>query len=147
MAGGISQTRNIGELISARQNLPAQSFSGAGSVNGGNIDRQTLNEPQSCVLHLMAGAVSGAPTSFTLSAQLQSAPDNGAGAPGTYANYGAAATNITAASTEVSQNIDLSGANRWIRVVVTPAFVGGTSPTVLAAAEVIFGGEQELPSL
>jgi hypothetical protein len=146
MAGGISQTKDIGELLSVRQTVAAQSFTGSSAVNGTAIDRYTLGDPQSCVLHTMGGALSGAPSSFTLTPQLQSAPDNGSGAPGTWAAYGSAGTALTAASTEMSQSIDLNGANRWIRAVLTPAFVGGTSPAFLASAVIVFGGAQELPA-
>lgn len=141
MSGGISGTRNIGEQLAAVTSVAAQSISGSSAVNGTGIDRYAHNDAGSCVLHAAVGAVSGAPTSFTLTVQLQHAPDNS-----TWSNYGSS-FQIAAASTDGSLNIDLSGAAEYVRAVVTPAFTGGTSPSLLAYADIIFGGEQELPAV
>jgi hypothetical protein len=141
MAGGLSSTRNIGEMIATVTSVAPQSFSGSSAVNGTGIDRYAHNDPQSCVLHLSTGALSGAPSSFSLTAQLQHAPDDA-----TWTNFGGTVA-VTAAATDASLNLDLSGAAEYVRVVVTPAFVGGASPAVLAQADLIFGGEQELPAV
>lgn len=141
MAGGLSISRNIGEMLAVVTAVVPQSFSGSSAVDGTGIDRYAHNDPQSCVLHCGTGAVSGAPSSFSLTVQLQHAPDDS-----TWANYGSSFT-VAVASSDGSQNIDLSGANEYVRAVVTPAFVGGTSPSVLAFADIIFGGEQELLSI
>ncbi len=141
MSGGISSQRNIGELLAVVTAVPPQSFSGSGAVNGTGIDRYAHNNAASCVVHLSSGAVSGAPTSFTLTAQLEHAPDNA-----TWSTFGAS-FDVTAAGADASQNVDLSGASEYLRVVVTPAFTGGTSPAVLGQADLILGGEQELPAV
>jgi hypothetical protein len=51
---------------------------------------------------------------------------------------------LTAANTDISVPIDLSSAFRFLRVVATVAFTGGTSPTVTIAADIIMGGETHL---
>lgn len=140
MASGISASRNIGELLAVATSVPPQSFSGSAAVDGTSIDRFAHNDPQSCVLQLASGAVSGAPTSFSLSAQLQHSPDNS-----TWSNFGSA-IQVTAADADASANVDLSGAAEYLRAVVTPSFTGGTSPSVLGQADIVLGGEQELPA-
>lgn len=149
MAGGISTDRDIGELLSVRAvsgGVAPQSLSGSTVVSGGAVDRYTLNDPQSCVLHVAGGVVTGAPTSATVEAILRHAPDNGSGSPGSWANYASATIDVTSGAAEASVNVDLSGANRWIDTTLTPAFTGGTSPTAPAQATVVFGGGQELPA-
>jgi hypothetical protein len=140
MSGGISQTRDIAELVSVRQDVAPQSFSGSAAVSGSDIDRRALNDPQSCVMHLGAGAVTGTPTSFSLTPKLQHADDS-AGSAGTYADYQTGSA-VTTSGGETSTAIDLSGAKEWVRMVVTPSFSGGTSPTAMAAGDLVFGGGQ-----
>jgi hypothetical protein len=152
MSGGLSSVRNIGELIFAVTSVLPQS-SAAAALNGTvNIDRNAHNVPQSCQLKQVVGAIGGAPTSFTVQTKIQHAPDNGSGAPGTFADYAIAGTTqqtaaAVAANTEQALNVDLSGANRWLRTVTTIAFVGGASPTALVQSEIILGGEAELPAV
>ena len=146
MAGGISQTKNIGELLTVRQNaggVPPQTLTGSTVVSGGVVDRLTLADPLSCVLHVAGGTVTGAPTSATVTAQLQSCATSN----GTFVNVGSAVTaDVTSGGAEASVNLNLNGALEFIRTTLTPAFVSGTSPGVPASATVVFGGGQELPA-
>ena len=156
MSGGLSNMRNIGELLAAVTSVFPQS-SGATTINGAAVDRLAHSDALSCVLHQVVGAIGGAPTSFTVQTVLQHAPDNGSGAPGAFANLvesvgGLPATTqqtgvATVANTEQSLNIDLSAANRWLRAVTTITFTGGTAPTALVAADIVLGGEQENPAV
>jgi hypothetical protein len=119
----------------------------AGTINGSSIDRALHNMPQSCVLHQVAGAESGAPTTTSVQTTLQHSPDNS-----TWSNYQIGTTvqqtaALTAASTENTASIDLAGAYRFIRAVTAVAFTGGTSPAVLVAADIILGGERELAAV
>ena len=54
---------------------------------------------------------------------------------------------LTAANSENTAAIDLTGANRFIRPVTIVAFTGGTSPAIEVAAGVILGGERELAAV
>jgi hypothetical protein len=151
MSGGLSQQRNIGELIFHSTNVPPQS-SVAATVNGNNLDRQAHGMALSAQLSLAVGLITGAPTSFSVSAVLQHAPDNGSGAPGTWANAVIAGSNVgpaavIAASTEALLNVDLSSLNRWLRLVVTITFVGGTAPAASFCASIVLGGEPELQAV
>jgi len=147
MSGGISQDRNIGEQVTVRQNaggVPPQTLTGSTVVSGGVVDRRALNDPLSCVLHVAGGTVTGAPTSATVTGQLQHCATSN----GTFANYGGALTvDVTSGGAEASENIDLDGALEFVRSTLTPAFTSGTSPGVPASATVVFGGGQELPSV
>jgi hypothetical protein len=139
---GISTQRNIGELALPVMSVPPQS-SAAATVTGTWLDRTAHGSALSAVLHGMLGAVSGAPSAIDVTVQLQDATSNGgAGA----ANFGPAIT-LSAADTDGVANIDLSGAREFVAAVVTVAFTGGTSPAALVAADVVLGGEQELPAV
>jgi hypothetical protein len=105
--------------------------------------------PLSAVLQLVVGAVGGAPSAVTVQSTLQHSSDNA-----TWTNYtpdGAASaaqtSAVSAASTQTTLAVDLSGANRYLRVVTTVAFTGGTSPTALIAANLVLGGEPLVPAV
>jgi hypothetical protein len=138
---------NIGAEIDAVTSVVPQSAS-AGTINGATIDRMAHNMPLSCLLHQVAGAVSGAPSAVSVVSTLQHSPDGS-----TWAAYqpdganNAATPALTAASTENALAVDLHAANRYIRVSTVVGFTGGTSPAVLVAADVILGGEKNLPTI
>lgn len=144
----IVQSRNIGAYISAVTSVEPQSSTGA-TINGGGIDRMSHNgNPLSCVLHTIAGAISGSPTTASVQSKLQDSADGT-----TYADYQpdgantAQAAALTAQNTENSLSVDLTLARRYIRVVTVVAFTGGSSPAALVAAEVVLGGEPLYPSV
>lgn len=138
--------KNVGALIKAVTSVEPQSATA--SVNGGGIDRYLHNMPQSCDLHTIAGAVGGAPSAVSVQAKIQDSADNS-----TFADYKYDGTNVaqgtavTAANTEDNTSVDLTLARRYIRVVLTISFTGGTSPTVLVCGEAIFGGESLLAAV
>jgi hypothetical protein len=138
---------NIGALIALATSVLPQAASA--NVNGSGIDRLAHNLPLSCVVHQVVGAVTGAPSTISAAAKLQHSPDNS-----TWADYvppGAASVGqtaaLTAVSTEASVAIDLSSANRYVRAVALVSFTGGTSPTILTAVDIAFGGEPLDPAV
>ncbi len=138
--------RNIGALIVPVTSVFPESAS-AGTINGTSIDRTLHNLANSCVLHQVTGAETGAPTTASVQTKLQHSPDNS-----TWSDYqigttvqGTAA--LTVANSENTAAIDLTGAYRFIRAVTAVAFTGGTTPAVLVAAEIILGGERELAAV
>jgi hypothetical protein len=142
----LAALHNVGSYIVPVTSVFPESAA-AGTVNGASIDRALHNMPQSCVLHQVAGAESGAPTTTSVQTTLQHSPDNS-----TWSNYQIGTTvqqtaALTAASTENTASIDLAGAYRFIRAVTAVAFTGGTSPAVLVAADIILGGERELAAV
>ena len=138
--------RNIGSLVVPVTSVFPESAA-AGTINGSSIDRTLHNLPNSCVLHQVVGAESGAPTTTSVQTTLQHSPDNA-----TWSNYqiGSAVQQtaaLTAANSENTAAIDLTGAARFIRAVTAVAFTGGTSPAILVAADIILGGERELAAV
>jgi hypothetical protein len=138
---------NIGALLALATSVLPQAA--AASVNGAGVDRMAHGMPLSCVLHQVAGAESGAPTAVSVQTKLQHSADNS-----TWADYDppgsatvAQTAALAAASSENAVAIDLSSANRYVRAVTTIAFTGGTSPTILVAADIVFGGEPLLPAV
>ncbi len=138
---------NIGALLAAVTSVFPQS-SAAATVDGSSIDRDAHSMAGSCVLHQVAGALGGAPSTASVITKLQDSADNS-----TFADYKPDGVNVattvalTAADTENSVNVDLAAARRYIRAVTTVAFTGGTSPTALVAADVILGGENTAPAV
>lgn len=122
----------------------------AGTRNGTGIDRATPggNLYMGCTLSATLGATTGTPTSFTANYKLQDSADNSSFAdyvpPGGVAADAATAQN-TVASTIKEVDIDLSGARRYIRVVETIAFVGGTSPTIGTQSTLQLYGSDRTP--
>jgi hypothetical protein len=138
---------NIGAFISPVTSVFPQSSTG-GTINGSGIDRLAHNFPLSCVLHQIVGGDSGSPSAISVQSTLQHSPDDS-----TWTNYtpdGAASAAATAAVTTVNTGagvaVDLSGADRYLRVVTVVTLTGGTSPAALVAADLIFGGEPLLPA-
>ena len=67
--------RNIGALIALVPAIPPESSSG-GTINGTALDRFAHGLPNSCVLHQMVGAISGAPTATSVQTKLQHSQDD-----------------------------------------------------------------------
>lgn len=118
----------------------------AGAVIGSAIDRLGFN---SMVLVTQVGTVTGTPDSFSVPSKVTHCATEG----GTYADYqpggvaaAGATTAVTAINTQARKSIDLSQAERYIKIVTTPALVNGTSPKVNACAVVILGGAVESPA-
>jgi len=112
-----AHVHNVGSYVVPVTSVFPESAS-AGTINGASIDRALHNMPQSCVLHQVVGAESGAPTTTSVQTKLQDSPDNS-----TWNDYKAGTTTVqetaalTAANSENSAAIDLGAANRYIRAV------------------------------
>lgn len=141
----IATQRNIGAFIAVATSVLPQAASAA--VNGSSIDRVSHSMAQSCVLHTVLGADTGSPSAISVVSKIQHSPDNS-----TWTDYEpdgvtvAASAALTAIDTENGLAVDLTAADRYIRVVTTPTLTGGTSPTVQVAADVVLGGENTLPA-
>lgn len=145
--GSIVTQRDINSLLSVATSVAPQAATA--SVNGSGIDRASHSMAGCCSLHTALGAVSGAPTSFSVQSKIQHSVDNA-----TWSDYKPDGVNVaqdaaalTAASTEHQTGVDLTAADRYIRVVSTISFTGGTSPSVEVAADVILAGENTVPAV
>lgn len=111
--------------------LNPQAISGSSAVNGNAIDR--LNA-QAMNIILALGATTGTPTGTQLAVKIQHGDASNlsdAADFATVASLGSTSANFTAGDV-FGYGINLEGAKRYVRVVVTPTFTGGTAPTVLS---------------
>lgn len=109
----------------------------AGTVNGPAVARS-----RSLTVIALTGAVTGAPSSFTVSMKLQDSDD---GTSGWADLTGGALPVLSAINTLAELNLGLT-AKAFVRVVSVVAFVAGTVPTVQVAAIVVTGGHTSLPA-
>lgn len=139
--------RNVGGLVTSRTALRPQASVAAAafSLLGLGIDREAF---QSALFKAVLGAVTGAPTSFSVSTKLQDSADNS-----TFADVAVSQSNplvtiadLIAINTSGVLEVDLSGLRRYIRLVHTVTFVAGTAPTIFIADECILGGGAVLPT-
>lgn len=111
----------------------------AGAINGTAIDTEGYSD---AVAIVTVGATTGTPDSFTVAAKVQESAD---GSTGWTDVTGAAIATVTAASKtgEIAVPIaSRAAAARYIRVVVTPAFVNGSTPAVGVGAIVVLGNPE-----
>lgn len=130
--------QNSGALGVGKRAISPQTLTGTTAANGTGIDRSGYD---SVKIIGSTGAVGGTPSSFTVTFKLQDSADNS-----TFADVSGKSFTVTAADGENTLDVSLIGLNQYIRVVMTPAFVAGTSPSVLAAAAVNLGGAAVLPA-
>jgi hypothetical protein len=143
---GFAAQHNIGSYVVPVTSVFPESAA-AGTINGSSIDRSVHNMPNSCVLHQVVGAESGAPSAASVQTKLQHSPDNSTWSDYTIGTTVQETAALTAANTENTAAIDLGGAYRFIRAVAIVSFTGGTSPAILVAADIILGGERELAAV
>lgn len=124
--------------------LPTITPLSAGDENGLVIDRVNF---LSGVFGLAVGAASGTPTSFTVSVRLQTGDlSNGTDMadfiPCQQATVISSA-DLIADDTFNFTNADIIGAKKFIRAVVTVAFVAGTTPAIPVNAFLALGDPED----
>lgn len=124
--------------------LPTITPLSAGDENGLVIDRVNF---LSGVFGLAVGAASGTPTSFTVYVRLQTGDlANGSDMADFIPCQEATVTksaDLIADDTFNFTNADLVGAQKFIRAVVTVAFVGGTTPAIPVNTFIALGDNQD----
>ncbi len=110
--------------------------------NGAAIDTLGFN---SLLADVEIGAATGSPTSFTVDAKLQESTNGSSG----WADIsGASITQQTAESKSAQialEGLGVGTRKRYVRVVITTAFVGGTTPTIPVASVVELGNPYRKP--
>lgn len=120
---------------------PAAPYS-AGTTNGIVVLRLNYN---SLIVGLAVGAATGTPTSFSVTVKIQTGNEsNGSDMadlidPETGEAYTTGA--LIANNTNVYKPLLIDGAKKYIRVVQTVTFVGGTAPTIPSACAFTLGDE------
>jgi hypothetical protein len=108
---------------------------------GGAIDTKGYN---SCVFVIQNGVATGTPTSYTVDAKLQESDASGSG----FADVtGYTITQITADSKIATLRVEGLGTSRkrYLKVLVTPAMTGGSSPKALIGSVCCLGRAYKLP--
>jgi hypothetical protein len=132
-----------------------QSLTGASAVNGDGIDTALVFDVDTAMLRLRAEIASGSPSAATIAWKIQESNDNGssdayADATDNTGTVIGGTVNVKTAATDTYARIEgimlrnnsasaapYGGRKRWLRVVLTPAFTGGSTPAILAFAELI----------
>ena len=109
------------------------------AINGVEIDRRGYN---SLVVTCMTGQTDGSPSAQSHAFKVQASATSGSG----YADVSGATATITADSTGSEINLDLRNVARYLRVVVTPSFTGGSTPNIELAASYALGEAKEKPA-
>lgn len=131
---------NIGVFTREKIGISPQSLSGSSDVDGAALDRAGY---ESCVLVVQSGAATGSPTAYSIGGRLQHSDQSGSG----FVDLPSAAISALTGDNGITRvAVDLARAKQFIRAVITPAFTGGTSPSVPASATIVLGGRDELPA-
>lgn len=109
-----------------------EELSGTTAVNGDAIDCKDYDGL--IYADVIAGAATGSPTSFTATGKLQESADGSTG----WTDLSNQDTGVLSADNTA---VKLRGhrTTRYVRVVVTPAFTGGSSPTLPGVHGVVQG--------
>lgn len=132
-----------------------QSLTGSSAVNQDGLDTGQVFDADSIMLHVRAEIASGTPTTSTVAWKLQESNDNGstdayADATDNTGTVIGATLNVHTVAVDSYARIEgimlrnnsasaapYGGRKRWLRVVYTPAFSGGSSPAILVSGEYI----------
>jgi len=140
---------NAYDNIRNATSVAPQSFTGSTPATGLSVD--TLGYDNAKV-HVYGAQASGSPTAASLVAKVQESADGSTNWADALDNTGTVigftVSALQTAAAPGAARIEGLGLNRkrYLRVVVTPAFTGGTSPAILAYGEIVFGGDaQQLP--
>lgn len=108
----------------------------AGAINGDVIDTVGFGDGMAVI---STGEVTGSPDSYEVDAKLQESADGSSG-------WGDVPDGAIETITEDNKTGEIrirratrAASERYIRVVVTPAFTGGSSPTIPVSAVVMLG--------
>lgn len=138
--------RNIGGVVTAKTALRAAAQAAAASyaLEGASIDREKFD---SALFHVQSGVDEGTPTSFAVDAKLQDSANGSSWADvsTSASNPSVAITQITTENADRFLEIDLTPLRRYVRLVFTVAFSGGSSPKVALAADAVLGGAPSAP--
>jgi hypothetical protein len=137
-----------------------QSLTGASAVNGDSIDT-ALAGLESLMVHVRAEIASGTPTTSTAAWKLQESSDNSTftDAQDNTGTVIGATLNVKTVAADSYARVEgimlyngasaapFGGRKRYLRIVLTPAFSGGSSPAILAMGQFIgaIGVGQQLP--
>jgi hypothetical protein len=138
--------RSIYDNVAVLKSVAPQSDAGGSAVNGTAVDTLGYN---TAMLAFESGAVSGSPTTTSIAVKIQESADGSTNWQDAKDNTNTTiGGTVTAASTALLARIEGLGVNRkrYLRVVETTTFSGGTSPAVLVHGNIILGRGFEKPT-
>lgn len=130
------------EMILGSKLFPASSPDVTNFTASANLASIPRSNQRSAIMMLAIGSVTGAPTSFSVNAKMQTSDDNINWVdfiPGAAYQSAVATPALSAAATNSFVVVDLDGAGPYIRAVIQPTFVGGTTPSVNAFVAIALG--------
>jgi len=112
------------------------------AVEGGAIDTQGFSSAMAVVEN---GAATGTPSSYTVDGKVQTSAD---GSTGWADITGATITQMTANNKSAQIRVDglnLGTNYRYIRLLITAAMTGGSSPKAVVSGHILLGRGESLP--
>lgn len=130
--------RSLYDNVVYNASIIAQSIAGSSAVNGTAVDTKGYN---TAVLRARSEASSGGASPATIAWKLQESAASGSGFADALDNTGTViggTATVTSVAAEVLARIEGLGTNRkrYLRIVATPAYTGGTSPASLCFGEI-----------
>jgi hypothetical protein len=129
---GVKGRGSLADQLSNQTALRPQALTAP--ANGEIVDRLGFD---AMLVTMKTGAVTGAPTAVDVDVKVQHDTDPAGGSmvdalAASQREGAAVSANIpdSAADSEVTFLVDLTGLNRYVRTPVTPNFTGGTSPAI-----------------
>jgi hypothetical protein len=124
-----------------------QSLTGSTAATGASVDTLGFDNAK---IHAYAVTTTSNPSVATATVKLQESADGSTNWGDALDNTGTVigfTLNVQAADAAGAARIEGLNLNRkrYLRVVATPAFTGGTTPAIVANAEFVFGDAQQLP--
>jgi len=130
---------DIGHKIKTVGFLAPQALSGSSEVLTSAIDTQAAGFVSGQLIATV-GATTGTPTAASIALSLKHCATSG----GSYTVFTPGETNVattlTLATTDTTAraiNVDLRGAERYLKISATPTFTGGSSPSTLVSAQLV----------
>jgi hypothetical protein len=140
---------SVYDSVKAKASVDPQSLTGVTAATGASVDTAGFTD---AMLHVYGAAASGTPTTAVVTGKLQESADGSTNWTDALDNTSAVISvslNCQAGAADGVARIEGLGLNRkrYLRVVTTPAFTGGSTPAIVALGEIILGGPaQALPT-
>ena len=144
---------NVQVQPSTVSSVAIQSLTGSSAVNGDSLDTVLVFPAESIMVHVRAEIASGSPSAASVTWALQESLTGSSGWTAAVDNTGTAIAgtlNVLSAAVDSYARVEgvnlyntsatqapYGGRKRYLRIVLTPAFTGGTSPAILTVAEFI----------
>ena len=125
--------------VDVESSIRPVAISGSSAVNGVAVDKLGFDDALAVV---SLGAESGSPDSFSFAAKVQESANGSTG----WADVANATATLTEENTVAKFKVpDMLNRLRYLRVVITPTFVNGSSPAVVSTGALLLGAKNVEP--